>query len=107
MIKRASDIISKEEIVCKNISSQARGLMFRLKKQNLIMDFPKERKVSLHMFFVFYPIDVLLLDKDKKIIEIKNNFRPFTFWKAKNKGDYIIELAKEHIKVAVGDHLDF
>lgn len=72
--------------------SQALGLMFR-KKQNLLMTFPKERKISLHMFFVFFPIDVLILDKNKKIVEIKKNFKPFTFWNSKKNGKYVVELA--------------
>lgn len=45
------------------------------------------------MFLVFYPIDVLILDKDKIIVEIKRNFKPFTFWNAQKKGKYVVELA--------------
>ena len=84
-----------------------RGLMFRLEKKNLIMYLTKEMKAYLHMFFVFYPIDVLLLDKNKKVIEIKENFKPFREWHSKNKGHYIIELGKEHLEVSVGDILEF
>lgn len=84
-------VISEKELVCKSILSQAFGLMFR-KKQNLIMVFPEERKTSLHNFFVFYPIDVLIVDKEMKIVEIKKNFKPFTFWSSKEKGKYLIEL---------------
>jgi len=69
-----------------------RGLMFR-KKQNLIMIFDKEKKVSLHMFFVFYLIDVLILNEKKEILEIKRNFKPFSFWNSKEKGKYVAELA--------------
>jgi uncharacterized protein len=107
MIKRGQEIISEEEIVCKTIRSQARGLMFRRKKHNLIMILPKERNISLHMFFVFYPIDVILLNKDKKVMEIKENFKPFTFWNSKNKGKYLIELGKEHSKIEMGEVLEF
>ena len=85
-------IISNEEIICNSFFSQARGLMFR-QKHNLIMTFNKEIKVSLHMFFVFYPIDVLILNKNKDIVEIKRHFKPFTFWNSKEKGKYVVELA--------------
>ena len=84
--------ISNEERFCNTFLSQAFGLMFR-KKQNLIMKLPREKKISLHMFFVFYPIDVLILNKNKEIIEIKKNFKPFTFWNSKEKGKYVVELA--------------
>ncbi len=106
--KTTNTIISKKEIICKTISSQARGLMFR-RKHDLIMHLKKEMKANLHMFFVFYPIDVLLLNKDKRVIEIKENFKPFTFWNSRNKGNYIIELGKEESKkkINLGDHLNF
>lgn len=45
------------------------------------------------MFFVFYSIDVLLLNEKKEIVEIKKNFKPFTFWNSKEKGKYVVELA--------------
>lgn len=71
------------------------------------MVFPEERKVSLHMLFVFYPIDVLVVGEDLKIKEIKRNFQPFTFWSSKEKGKYVVELAPPHSIVNVGDSLVF
>src|SRR3989344_121753 len=106
IFNKTNDInISKKEHFCKSSLSQARGLMFR-RRRNLVMVFPKERRIKLHMFFVFYPIDVLILDKDKRIVEIKRNFRPFTFWNAQKKGKYVVELAypKEY---GMGDRLEF
>lgn len=84
--------ISNEERLCGSFLSQTRGLMFK-KKHNLIMKLPQEKKISLHMFFVFYSIDVLLLNEKKEIVEIKKNFKPFTFWNSKEKGKYVVELA--------------
>lgn len=84
-------IISRQERYCRTAFSQALGLMFR-RKQNLIMEFPRERRISLHMLFVFFPIDVLLLDEKKEIVEIKRNFRPFSFWRSQMKGKYVVEM---------------
>ena len=81
--------------ICKSIWSKARGLMFSRKK-NLMFVFDKEQRIGLHMFFVFFPIDVLFLDKNKKIIEIKKNFKPFTFYRSKEKAKYVIELTEKH-----------
>ncbi|MBT4935528.1 DUF192 domain-containing protein [Candidatus Woesearchaeota archaeon] len=99
MIKNitTNTIISQKEIMCKNAFSQARGLMFR-KKRNCVMEFGNEKKISLHNFFVFYPIDILVIDKDMTIVEIKKNFKPFTFWKSSTKGKYVIELGKNESK---------
>ena len=95
--KNTKETISKREIICNNIFSQSRGLIFR-KKQNLVMEFPFEKKISLHNFFVFYPIDVILLNKKNEVVEIKRNFQPFTFWTSKNKAKYVIELGRDNSK---------
>ena len=62
------------------------------------------------MFFVFFPIDVVLLDSKKRIVAIKENFMPFTFYAPKVAFRYAIELTagiirKNHLKH--GDSLIF
>ena len=104
--KTNNEIISNKEIQANNIFSQARGLMFR-KKNNLIMKFPEEKIISLHMFFVFYPIDVLIINENLEIVEIKKNFKPFTFYKSKNKGKYLIELGKTSKEIKIGNKISF
>lgn len=91
--KTKGTTISQKEMICRTVFSQARGLMFR-PKQNLVMVFPRERRISLHMFFVFYPIDVLIVNAKMKVVEIKKNFKPFTFWTPQKEGRYVVELAR-------------
>ncbi len=97
-------IISQQERICTSFLSQALGLMFR-PRQNLLMIFPEERKISLHMFFVFYPIAVLVVDKNWRVVEIKENFRPFTFWTSKEKGKCVVELGRKHPVVKISDRI--
>lgn len=99
-------IISKNEKYCQGFFSQALGLIFSSRK-NLIMEFPQERSISLHNFFVFYPLEILILDNNKKVIEIKKNFLPFTFYHPKTKGKFVVELGREESKgkVRVGELL--
>lgn len=106
--KTKQKIISTQEHLAKNIFTQARGLMFR-KKQNQLFIFKKERKVSLHNWFVFFPHTVLLLNKNQEIVEIKENFKPFTFYKPKHHAQYIIELAvpAQTAEYELGDKLEF
>lgn len=62
------------------------------------------------MFFVFFPIDVLFANKEKKIVEIKENFKPFTFYNPKKKAKYVIELPQNTIKntkTKIDDTLEF
>ena len=86
------------------------GLMFSKKqKKSLIFKFNKEIIIHLHMFFVFYPIDVLFLDKNKIVVDIKENFKPFTFYKSKKKAMYAVELPNgiiKRTKTEIGDKIE-
>ncbi len=80
--------------------------MWRFTPECLIFEFPEEKIVPLHMMFVFFGIDVLFLDKHKRIVEIKQDFRPWMFYTPKNKAMWIVEAGK--IKdVNVGDVIEF
>lgn len=86
-----SKTITKEHKECRNLFSKALGLMFS-RPRPLVMRFSSERYVPLHMMFVFGAIDVLFLDKDFKVVEIKENFKPWTFYNPKNKAMTVVEL---------------
>jgi len=103
-------LLAKNAGLCKNILSKSLGLMFSTRKKSLIFIFKKEKITPLHMFFVFYPIDILFLDKNKIVVEIKENFKPFNFYNPKNKAKFVIELPKNSIKKSktnVGDKIEF
>lgn len=115
MIKNISknNILAKESKICKNIFSKTRGLMFskEIKNKSLVFIFNKEAKWSLHMLFVFFPIDVLWLNKDYKVVDIKENFKPFSLVAApKEKAKFVIELPKgtiKNTKTKIGDKISF
>lgn len=104
-------IISRNIRFCNNVVSKAIGLMFSKKSdKSLIFTFKKEKIMPLHMLFVFYPIDVLFLDKEKKVVEMKENFRPFSYYTPKNKAKYVIELPEGSVKkckISLLDRLEF
>ena len=100
-------IIEKSKL-CTSISSKAFGLMFHFKKPDyaLVFVFNKERRVDLHMMFVFFPIDVLFLDKNKKIVEIKKDLKPFGYFAPKSTAIYVIELPVGVIgTTSIGDEI--
>lgn len=69
------------------------GLRFRKKlKKNeiIILKFNKEKYIRLSMFFVFYPITALWVDKNNIITNIEH-LKPFTYSK-KKKALYIVEM---------------
>lgn len=115
MIKNKSKnkILVNESKICKNIFLKAKGLMFsrKITDKAIIFPFNKEEKWSLHMLFVFFPIDVLWLNEEKEIVDIKENFKPFSIIaKPKEKASYVIELPYNTIKntnTEIGDKISF
>ena len=103
--------ISNNAVLCKDDLSKIMGLMFTKKqKKVLIFRFKKEANIALHMFFVFYPIDILFLSKNKVVVDKKENFMPFSVYKSKKKALYAIELPSGSIretKTEVGDKIGF
>jgi uncharacterized membrane protein (UPF0127 family) len=109
LIKKNNKIIAREAIILKSFLSQVVGLRFK-KQKNLVFDFKKEKKEIIDMIFVFYPIDLVFLDKSKKVIEIKKNIKPFTFYKTKNEVKFLLELNRGSIEksnIKLGDKLSF
>ena len=63
---------------------------------------------SVHTIGMRYPIDVVFLDSDKKVVFVKNDFRPFSFFSCPVKCRYVLELKNGLGKyVDVGDFLEF
>ena len=104
-------LLHENSVFCGDAFSKFVGLMFSFdKNRSLIFKFGKERIISLHMLFVFYPIDVLFLNSKKVIVDIKENFKPFTFYSSKRKTMYVVELPAGVIKKSrtkLGDKIEF
>ena len=106
-----NSILGNKIRLCDTALSKFIGLMFSKKSDtSLIFEFNHEKIVPLHMVFVFYPIDVLFLNKEKVVVELKENFKPFTFYTPKKKSKYVIELPNNTIKntrTEIGDRISF
>jgi len=74
---------------------QASGLMFRkqLVDEAYVFIFQHERKIPLHMLFVFQKIDILWINEDYEIIDLKKNVKPFTLAVYhKGRAKYVVEM---------------
>jgi uncharacterized membrane protein (UPF0127 family) len=104
-------IIAHNAKLCDDVFSKFIGLMFSKKEnKSLIFKFNKEKIITLHMFFVFYPIDALFLDKNKIVVDKKESFKPFAFYKSKKKAMYSIEIPNGTVKetnTEIGDKISF
>ena len=102
-----NEVLDEKVVLCGSWWRQARGLILRPRK-SAVMLFSKSRRVPLHMFGVLYPIDVMVLDKSKRVKEIKEDFRPFTFYTPNEPGYYIVEVPHGRLGATeIGDVLAF
>ena len=94
-----------------SLFSKALGLMFSFKPSyGLLFIFSSETIISLHNFFVFFPIDVIWVSKQGKVVFLKENFKPFRIIFPPKKAMYVLELPKGTIKesnTCMGDTLVF
>ena len=105
-ITKGKSIVADNVVVYYSVFTKAIGLMFS-KPKNLLFVFEKEDIIPLHTFFVFYPIDVVYLDKNKKVVE-KAHMKPFTYYKPKNKSKYVVEFGKGlKQNLSIGNKLTF
>ena len=98
--------ISKDSKICRSLFSKSKGLMFTTRvKMPLIFVNKKMENTTIHMFFVFYPIDVAWLDENKKIIH-KQTLKPFSVSRAIN-AKYVIEMPAGSLDAEIGEKLNF
>jgi uncharacterized membrane protein (UPF0127 family) len=97
--------IARSFKLCKNPWSQARGLMFS-RPRVLVFQFDCPRQISLHMFFVFFPIDVAFLDEGMVVVDIKRNFLPFRVYTSHADAGCVIETPAGMLKnTSIGDKI--
>ena len=84
---RSGKIISKNIRVCDTFWQKGTGLMFRsknsVKDTAWLFTFSKPSRIGITMWFVFFPIDIIFLDKNNKVVELVRDLKPFSFYNPK------------------------
>ena len=89
-------------VICNNYFKRLKGFMFT-RKIDKILCFPKCN--SIHSFFMFKCIDIIMTDKNNKVLYTFYNFKPWQIILPK-KGVYCTyELPINTIKLNIGDYL--
>ncbi|MBS3132659.1 DUF192 domain-containing protein [Candidatus Woesearchaeota archaeon] len=92
-------LIAASSRLADSLLSRSMGLMFSKPEQAaLVLKFEREERISLHMMFVFYPIDVIFVNKRLQVVDVKENLRPFDTYSSGRKALYAIELPKGTVK---------
>ena len=113
MLKYNNKMLMKNVRVARESWERMKGLMFEDKKNfnyALAMEMQGEGTItsSIHMVFVFFPIDVLFLNKEKKVVD-KVTLEPFVpNYTPKKPAKYVVELPKGKAKkVKIGNTISW
>lgn len=110
---RSGKVLAQNKVFCKNTFSRARGLMFHLplRDTGMIFVFKHDVLAAIHMLFVFFSIDIIWLNDQQEVVEMKENILPFTpHISPRIKCRYFIELPKGTIaktQTQEGDRISF
>lgn len=93
-----------ELVICNKFKSRLFGNMFK-ENINNILCFP--RCNSIHTWFMKLPIDIVMLNKEKKVIYIINNLEPYKIIFPKKNAYYTLEFPTNENIYKLNDIIDF
>ena len=98
-------LISQDAKLVESFLDRLLGLLKKSNPKTLIF----KTRFGIHTFFLKEPIDVIVLDKNLKVVKLKQNLKPnqLFFWNPKYY--WVIELPNKKIKskIEIGDKLNF
>ncbi|MBS3815758.1 MAG: DUF192 domain-containing protein, partial [Hadesarchaea archaeon] len=74
----------------------------------LVFILSEPKRYSIHTFFMFFPIDLIYLNEDFEVIEIKKGLSPWSTYKSSEKASFLIEFSSgrvNEVDVNMGDEL--
>lgn len=118
-ITKKTILVRKTEMA-DSIGKKTKGLMFRKtlgRDSGFLMNFKRDGKHEIWMPFMRFPIDIVFIDREKRIVDIRHSVRPmgknpetWRVYRPKEKCRYVLEvnagLAKK-TGMEIGDVLEF
>ena len=107
------ETIARSVVRCDTFWKRGRGLMFRrVLPEDEVYLFVEGREsvaqTTIHMFFVFFPIAVVWLDRDREVVDkaLARPFRPF--YAPQSPAQFFVEGHPSLLeRVHLGDRLEF
>lgn len=104
-LKNTKEIVSANHREAKTLIEETKGLLFEEKPSTLVLN----TRLGIHTIGLKFPIDVVILDKNLKIVSIKKNLKPNRVYFWHPKYSKAIEMEKGTIdmfKLKVGNELE-
>lgn len=84
--------------VCDTPFKRCLGMIFRKHVVPLFFKFPKSSRASLHSWFCPSGMDLIFLNEEHKVVELKSDWKSQSFYKPVQQFKYLAELPCETIK---------
>lgn len=110
---RTGGVLAEQVEVADSFWKRLRGLMFRRNFEDgraLLFKIGDPRIYSVHTFFVFFLIDLVYLDQETRVVDIKREMPPWTTYRPKTEASFLVELPGgkvEDVGLEVGNKLKF
>jgi len=88
------EVISLTIREARNLKEKIQGLLGKEKPESLMI----KTHFGIHTFGMKFPIDVLILDKNNKIVSIKKNLKPYRIFLWNPLYEKVIELPPQTIE---------
>lgn len=112
VLKYDGVVIANNIEFARTMVKQAIGLMFRgniSPDYSMIFILKKPSGVNVHMLFVFFPIDVIFLNNEKKVMGF-SGLKPWVGYKAMKDIKYVLEMKAgtiEKFNMSIGGQMEF
>jgi uncharacterized membrane protein (UPF0127 family) len=106
--RTTGETVAHEIKVADSFWTRFRGLMLRRRLpegEGMLFKFNNPGRHSIHMFFMRFPIDLVYLNSDFIVVELKERIKPWRIYRPKNKVSYLVELPVgtiEGAKIKIG-----
>ncbi|HLC84164.1 MAG TPA: DUF192 domain-containing protein [Candidatus Nanoarchaeia archaeon] len=103
---RTKKLLLSEMRICTSFWQKARGLILK-EPQSLLFVYARPQRIHLHMIGVRFPIDVVLMDLEGTVLELKT-LRPWQFFTSENNAQLVLETPSgpiERKEICLGDKL--
>jgi uncharacterized membrane protein (UPF0127 family) len=109
--RRTGEVLLKGARWCDSYFCKLRGFQFRRSREpgeTLILVYHMDQSITIHMFFVFFPLALVWVDSRGIVThaQLAKPWRPY--YSSPDLSRYVIETAPEFLtQIEVGDEVDF
>lgn len=107
-VKHKQEVIAEDILLADNLWSRLIGLMFRAEPPQKAKGLLLHPCNSIHTFFMRYPLDVVFMDSDNKIVKIIRSIKPWRMTWIYFRASKTLELPAGELSQAIslGDVLE-